>query len=232
MKPFRSHSLIEAAALLTVPVVGGFLIWMCWPLRLAIQQNSQGSAAILSKVGTALDTINRPKSGTLSMLDDTILQGRLTIDATNKVLIHEQNQLGTLDTDIALLSTHTDATLTALSGTAASASQSLQTISQHAASTLDATTTALGSANERIKGLADTQTRMNSVLAAFDARLEDPNLAKTEANVQEATAQAAIIAKDAKVEEQKYVYPPKTPWYNKIVPITLKAGELAYDFIR
>jgi hypothetical protein len=56
------------------------------------------------KLGAAADgmtaslrTVNASKWGTLAEIDATLLQLRLTIDAVNKVAIHEQHQLDTYD---------------------------------------------------------------------------------------------------------------------------------------
>lgn len=54
------HEALRDIALITVPVVGACLVWILWPVRGAIKQTSQGSAQILAKVGTALDTVNAP----------------------------------------------------------------------------------------------------------------------------------------------------------------------------
>lgn len=77
---------------------------------------------------------------------------------------------------------------------------------------------------------SDAYTTMQKSVADFDTLLQQSQ--PVVANATEITAQAAIIARDAKVEEQKYVYPPNTPWYKKILPTALKLGELTYDFVR
>lgn len=146
----------------------------------------------LDGVNAALATVNKPKSGTLSMIDDTILQGRLTIDATNKVLIHEQAQLSTLDGDIASLSSHTDATLTALSGTATAASRSLQDASDHLTPVLDsanATTVKLGSA---IDALKPVETDLDKAVRDFDAQVTSPDVDRALKGLADTSQQAAL----------------------------------------
>jgi len=191
------------------------VIVLCLTVAVCCVGLTVGASRIMDGVQASLKTVNAPKSGTFSMLDDTILQGRLTIDATNKVLIHEQNQLGTLDADIENLSSHTDATLTALTGaanglttTATRASTAISGVQNHLNPVLDATTTALGSANERIKGLATTQMEINGAIADFDARLNDPNLTKTIANVQNVTGSAALATADFQAKFHDILYPP------------------------
>jgi ABC-type transporter Mla subunit MlaD len=158
----------------------------------------------LDGLNAALATVNRPKSGTLSMLDDTILQSRLTIDATNKVLLHEQTQLATfdgyghqLDAELAELAGHADKTLDALN------------------TTVDAAKVTLGTANTTIAASQPFLVQANSLVTHLDAQtVPDVNrfletLPPVVANMQVVTAQAAIIATDAKIEEQKYTHPPK-----------------------
>ena len=60
MKPLSSHSIMEALALGTVPVVGVFLIWSFLPVHGIVKQTGQSSAQILTKISTALDTVNAP----------------------------------------------------------------------------------------------------------------------------------------------------------------------------
>jgi len=103
-----------------------------------------GYLRVIAQANTALKTINTPKSGTLSMLDDTILQGRLTIDAVNKVTIHEQNQLSTLDGDIAETFGNANATLVTLNGTLTTANGSIADLTRSANGVLDTTNTTIG----------------------------------------------------------------------------------------
>ena len=194
-----------------------------WPVKGAVDSQSAGISGVIAQANTALKTINTPKSGTLSMLDDTILQGRLTIDAVNKVTIHEQNQLSTLDGDIAETFGNANATLVTLNGTLTTANGSIADLTRSANGVLDTTNTTIGAA-QPVLGRATL-----FVGHADDLVVQAQPIVT---NTAEITKQGAIIAKDAKVEEQKYVYAPKTPWYKKIIPTALKAGELVYDFIR
>jgi len=182
MKPLSSHSIAELAALGTVPILGIFLIWALWPVHGAIKTNSAGSAAVLAKAGTALDTINRPKSGTLSMIDDTILQGRLTIDATNQVLIHEQNQLTTFDADLANVTGGVDTALASLTGTTDAATESLHTLSKGVSGTLSTANVTLGTLNAAIATIPPLTGRATLFLGDADAILRP--IPAIEANIQ------------------------------------------------
>lgn len=186
-------------------------IFMCGSvgyLALHIAAKVPDLTATVNGANTALATINKPKSGMLSMVDDTILQGRLTIDATNKVLIHEQNQLSTLDADIAALSSHTDATLAALTqtagaltGTANAATttvQGLQPVESNAAALI-----------------ANVNTQTTPLFAHVDATLQNvntlvanPNIPLMLTHVEGMTASGDGILADAKFEADKFAHPP------------------------
>jgi hypothetical protein len=222
------RAILRDLALVTYTVAGVFLCLVLW----------QGKKA--------LDTVNAPKSGTLAMVDDTIMQGRLTIDATNKVLIHEQNQLGTfdgyarnLDSEVSGLASHANTTLDALSGSATAATQtlntastSLQSATDHLTPVLDAatsTTLDVGAATKRLLPIEDDA---DASVKHFDTLLASPDIPLILSNSQKITASGAVIIRDGQIEADRFTFPPKTPWYKKIVPTALKAGELVWDFER
>ena len=180
-------------ALLVFTVACG---WIAYDAHQAISQTAQ----VESGLAQALKTINTPKSGTLSMLDDTILQGRLTIDATNRVLIHEQAQLTTLDdyarhldTDLSGLSKHADTTLTSLDG-----------IGPETTKTLSQAKTDLGTLNQSLDALADPQTGIAPVVKDFhglvrdaDGLVTDPDVRRTLGNVADTAQNASVITGNA-----------------------------------
>jgi ABC-type transporter Mla subunit MlaD len=195
---------------LVVLVTGGVLACLVLWKALGIESN----------VNAALATVNAPKSGTLSMLDDTIFQGRLTIDATNKVLLHEQNQLGTidgyarnLDTEISGLADHSDTTLDSLAGSATqatktlnTASTSLQTITDgitpvlaSTKSTVDDVGVAVGSVGTAAKGLlpieSDTDTAVRGLLPL-------------EANAATITGNLGATTTDFQTKFHVFLFPP------------------------
>ena len=203
---------------LAVLIAAGVLACVVLYKAIGIENASTGT---LGGVNTALATVNRPKSGTLSMLDDTILQGRLTLDATNKVLIHEQTQLGTLDTDIANLSNKVDTTLTALSGTAQTASTSLKAISDHLTPLEDATTRTVGQAGTAIAGLQPVETAATKMLEDGDTRINSPDVtrflkasADTSQQVAIIATQGAAVAADVHKEADALVAP--KPWWKQV----------------
>lgn len=155
---------------------------------------------IESNVTTALVTVNKPKSGTLSMLDDTIFQMRLTIDATNKVLIHEQTQLGTidgyarnLDAEVAGLASHGTIALDAFGGVATEGKQTLTTLTAHITPVLDSTTTAINTGTDYFQKkqpqfdlllthVDDLTVSGNGSVVKFNALLDNPAIPRIEAS--------------------------------------------------
>ena len=171
---------------LAVLIAAGVLACVVLYKAIGIENASTGT---LGGVNTALATVNRPKSGTLSMLDDTILQGRLTLDATNKVLIHEQTQLGTLDTDIANLSGKVDTTLTALSGTATAASTSLKTLTDGISPVLVSTNVAVGQIGATVAGLQPVEKAATKSFTDMDALALNPNWPQLIENAQKVSGE-------------------------------------------
>ena len=105
------------------------------------------------KVGTAADgmtaslrTVNASKWGTLAEIDATLLQLRLTIDAVNKVAIHEQHQLDTYDGYGAQLFTD----FHGLAGKGGTAVDAVTGTANAATGTLHAATADLGTLNGSI----------------------------------------------------------------------------------
>lgn len=161
-------------------------IFMCGSigyLALHVAHKIPDLTATVNGANTALATINKPKSGTLSMIDDTILQGRLTIDSANKVALHEETQLGTLDSDIATLFGHTDSTLSALGDTATA----LEGTANAATDTLDATTGTVKSAQPLLNNastfVADLNTETKPVITQANTFLVNANALATNTDI-------------------------------------------------
>jgi hypothetical protein len=168
---------------------------LCWRLSItadALTAAANHSGAVLDGAAQALKTINTPKSGTLSMLDDTILQGRLTIDATNQVLIHEQRQLSTfdgyaahLDRELSGVAQHADTTLSGIDGTASAAT-----------GTLTAATTTLQTANETITAFRPVLVGATEAEGNINAYIKGDMIQKTIPSIA-AHLDAGIVTGDA-----------------------------------
>jgi hypothetical protein len=167
-------------------------------------------------MNAALDTINRPKSGTLSMLDDTILQGRLTIDATNKVLIHEQTQLGAIDG----YASHLDREVSNLAGSGSRTLDAITGTARGATDTLSAAQTDLKTLDTSLTAFPPLLERSTATVGDLDALLKDKAVYGTLDNVQSMTSSGSAILIDTRTLADKTtgdILKPK-PWWQKIGP--------------
>ena len=155
------------------------------------------------------------------MLDDTILQGRLTIDATNKVLIHEQTQLGAIDG----YASHLDREVSNLAG---SGSRTLDAITGTARGSTDTLSAVQGRRDLKTLGyIADGAfppllERSTATVGDLDALLKDKAVYGTLDNVQSMTSSGSAILINAPGRWQtrrlgKHILKPK-PWWQKIGP--------------
>jgi hypothetical protein len=170
----------------------------------------------LSRINAALDTINRPKSGTLSMLDDTILQGRLTIDAANKVAIHEQQQLGAIDG----YASHLDREVSNLAGSGSRTLDAITGTARGATDTLSAAQTDLKTLDTSLTAFPPLLERSTATVGDLDALLKDKAVYGTLDNVQSMTSSGSAILIDARTLADKTtgdILKPK-PWWQKIGP--------------
>jgi len=191
-------------ASLCLTVWGGF--GLCRSASIALDKwGNVAPTDTLDRINKSLDTINTPKSGTLSMLDDTILQGRLTIDATNKVLIHEQTQLGTIDGYASQISTDIHGVSTSLRGAADAGRDSAQA----ATGTLTAATRAIQTvtidaqtANDLLVQLkplivsyTSTGNDLDTSVKTFNGLMSSPNVTIMLANGAQFTTTAVQLEK-------------------------------------
>jgi hypothetical protein len=150
----------------------GLTAWGCFGLtqHLIMAIDHYGDAGAAAQQTLAI--LNKPKYDTLAEVDATLLQGRLTIDAVNKVAIHEQHQLSTFDgyaarlvTDIDGLSHHADSTLASASQTAQAASRAIGTLN----TTIGAAQPLLASSNALIQ-------TANKTVGDYDFFATDPHV--------------------------------------------------------
>jgi hypothetical protein len=225
MKPLSSHSILEAVALMTVPVVGAFLIWALWPVRGAIKQNGDGAAAVLAKAATALDTVNdgchdnghQVVCGTLQQ----VAQSTKNIGIVAAQSAEQVKQSGKLisaaaDT-IAAVGDHVNGTMDALTGTAGQATTSLSTITAHTTPVLDATAAAVVTLDAQVKTNGST---LQKAVGDFDARVSSKEvdqalqgIADTSTQAALTTAQLKLIAIDARKAADAATAP--APWWKK-----------------
>ena len=242
----RLHSILRELALLTVPVVGAFLIWTLWPLRAVLKTSSADESVLTVKVSGVLDqtsdtlsSINRLcetrdakgnllPCGVLADLNQTLGTIRGTAGQVEVAARHENANLTTLDTQERTLFSDAHQTLTSGAGTAQAATQTLQAV-----------TTALQTAQPSIaatKPLLDAGTlavgHVDTTTLRINAFLDSPMLKETGKHVEGATAHVDAITGDAQKVADRYANPPKAKWYQKTWNVAKFAAETLYDFIR
>ena len=223
----RLNAILKAVAL-TVYIAVGVAAFL---LVLKAGDSIAGISGVVGQANTALATVNRScgsvgkvqPCGTLAEVDKTLthisdltVQTQIAVKHADQVSLTEQAMLPVWNREITGTLAGVDRTVAQTGTSIADLSHSAQTVLGTANTTLAGVQPLVGHADLFVSHADDLVVQAKPIVA----------------NTAEITRQGAIIAKDAKVEEQKYVYPPKTPWYKKIIPTVLKAGELAYDFIR
>lgn len=190
-------------------------------------------------VNAALVTVNTPKSGTLSMLDDTIYQGRLTIDAMNKVILHEQTQLGTIDgyarnmdAEISGLVTHVNTTLDSVSGSATQVKETLSTLTGHITPILDSANTTVTKAGEAVDLLKPIELNTAKSMADLDLSLVD--VPAVVANAKNITYNFGQTTYDFQLKFHEFMFPAPclTKWckVQRTWPYVKGAASLAEPF--
>lgn len=224
----RVNTILKGIALATVPVVGVCLCLLLLQLSEAVNRQSTSVTSLLGQANTALSTINRScgsghPCGTLAEIDklsthtsDLIVESQLAIHHADQVSMMESAMLPEWNRQFTTA-------LGNVNQAALTTSTSVAQLRQHATTVLDTT-------NTTIAGVQPLLGR--STLFVGDADTFVKTLPPLSARAQTILDNGDTLSHDAIVEEQKYVYPKKVPWYKNILPIVLKSGELAYDFIR
>jgi hypothetical protein len=205
--------------LLFIPL-GCLAVWGCFGVtqHLIMALDQWGAAG--AQLAQAGQILNRPKWGTLAQVDSVLLNSRLTLDATNKILIHEGHSLDHYDAvadqlggDIHSLSLHLAGTADALSDTARTAS-----------ATVASANLALQTARPLIEALATTTQSSGKTLNDLDARIADPRVDALMDHLRGVASSTDGIMGDfrqvADKETKEFLKP--TKWY--MVPVK-RAGE-------
>jgi hypothetical protein len=183
----------------------GLTAWGCIGLtqHLIVTIDRFGDAG--EQIARAGKTINTPKLGTLAEVDATLLQGRLTIDAVNKVAIHEQHQLTTIDgyaaklvADLDTVSRHADRTLDAASGGLTAASMTLGTLN----STIAQAQPLLASSNALVQ-------TANRTVGDYDFFATDPHVRDFISHLDSTSSHIDGISADVQYKAHQLLHPDK-----------------------
>lgn len=197
----------------------------------AAYQTIDKFGAAADGLNAALRTVNAPKWGMLAAVDTTLFQSRLTIDAVNKVAIHEQHQLNTYDAYGAQLFTD----FHGLAGKGGIAVDTVTGTAKAATGALKQAQTDLGTLDGAI---AATQPLLGAYTASgldLDALLKDQSIhrtignldrlslamAGTTENVQGMTGDGKRVSDDL---TEKYFTP--QPWWRKVGPVAFDGTKI------
>jgi len=161
-------------------------------------------------------TINHPKWGTLYEIDASLKNLRLTIDAANKVAIHEQQQLGAIDG----YASHLDREVSNLAGSGSRTLDAITGTARGATETLSAAQTDLKTLDTSLTAFPPLLERSTATVGDLDALLKDKAVYGTLDNVQSMTSSGSAILIDARTLADKTtgdILKPK-PWWQKIGP--------------
>ena len=159
-------------------------------------------------------TFNHPKWGTLYEVDQTLKNIRLTVDAANKVAIHEEHQLSTIDG----YASHLDREVSDLAGSSGRTLDAIATTAQGATDTLSEAQTDLATARTSlvaIPPLMEAYTRSGEDL---DTLLRSQAISGTLENVDALTGNLNGIAADGRKVTDKLTtdFLAPQPWWKKI----------------
>jgi hypothetical protein len=229
MKPLNSHSIAELAALGTIPILGVFLMWALWPVHGAIKTNSAGSAAVLAKAGTALDTINAPPHddghqvvyGTLAGIDQTTknigilaAQGAEQVKQSATLIQATTRNLDAVGTAVTGTLGHLNTASDQIAGVARTANGSLATLSTHTQTAIDTANTTLGDVGTAITKFEPVEDSTTKAVKDFDTLVTGP-ITKTTDQLALTGVQITAIATDIHKEADSVTKP--QPWYRKII---------------
>jgi len=214
MKPFKSHSIIEALAIGTVPVVGAFLIWALWPIHSTIvelhgtaAEVHQSARTLTPKVGVILDSVPGVLIHTQTAADAAanVLQAAVpvvasfkdTIDLTSHRLFDLCPLPGATDAAIHPCGTLADfnRTLATLRGTSGQVEGALREFNKHEADLFTQENAAY--------------THMDTAVLNLNLLVADPDLKASIHNAAAITSDVAGITTDGRFWFHQKLFPTK-----------------------
>lgn len=235
----RAISILKCMALATVPVVGAFAIWILWPIRAALQQNSAGVAGLVAKANIALDAINRPCApGPCGLLAQTDKLEAHTSDLLiqSQIAVRHADQVS--QTEAAMLPVWNAKVTTTLDSVGAVTASLAQAAHQ--------ATTTLATASTTIAAAQPVLTRTDATLDHLDDLVTSKVVTDTLQNVADttkaaavatraaadATQQGAAILADARKGADKLAAPKPHHWYSWLETAGQDTGTAAYWLYR
>jgi hypothetical protein len=184
-------------------------------------------------------TLNTTVQHTNNMIDDldrsvkllpkVINDTRLTLDNVNKGAIDERMYL---EHELPLAMGNVERILVTANELLLSADTTVRSVGASVGALQTQANATLGAAQSAISATQPLLAAGTATVRDVDKFITAPPLEQTVANAAAITHNVDAITADAAFEANKFAHPPHQPWYKRIVPYTLDAGKLLYDFVR
>jgi hypothetical protein len=202
----RLHAILKAAALATVPIVGGFVCWFLIGVHAATKAVSGGVNTVLAQTTATLNQTTRTVQavGKVAMKINDV-----TVDQQRFWDADEPKLLASINSNLVQLSS----TLGTVQGVAGNAGDLLKATTTNEAALTHSTTTAIDTLNDRVAALAPIESSTAQSVQDFDALVKNPQIPLILTNAQSITKEAAGIVEDGHIEADRFIAP--TPWYKR-----------------
>jgi hypothetical protein len=214
----RLHAILKAAALATVPIVGGFVCWYIFALHAATKTVAGGVSGVLAQ---ATATLNQTQTTVQSVGKVAMKINDVAVDQQRFWDADEPKLLASINGNLAQLST----TLGTVQGVAGNAGGLLKATTTNEAALTKSSTDAINTLNDRVAALAPLESSAAQSVKDFDALVTNPEIPQILSSADVITKEAAGIVKDGRIEADKFVAP--TPWYKRTFNYSIEVIRVA-----
>jgi hypothetical protein len=202
----RITAILKAAALATVPMVGGFVCWYLIGLHAATKTVAGGVNGVLIQ---ATATLNQTQKTVQAVGKVAMKINDVAVDQQRFWDADEPKLLASINTDLVQLT----ATMGTVQSVAGNAGDLLRSTTTNEAALTHSTTAAIDTLNDRVAALAPIEASATLAVQHFDALVTQPQIPRILTNADVITKEAAGIVQDGHIEADRFIAP--TPWYKR-----------------
>ena len=202
----RLDAILKAAALATVPLVGGFVCWYLIGLHAATKTVAGGVNGVLMQ---ATATLNQTQKTVQAVGKVAMKINDVAVDQQRFWDADEPKLLASINHNLVQLST----TMNTMQGVAANADDLLQATTVNEAALTRSSTIAIDTLNDRVAALAPIESSAAQTVQDVDLLVMNPQIPLILTNAQSITREAAGIVQDGHIEADRFIAP--TPWYKR-----------------
>jgi hypothetical protein len=210
----RLHAILKAAALATVPIVGGFVCVVLFHINATERQLGSDSNGTFTALNKALDTVNHPckpgPCGTLAKIAQSMNEVDSLASAANRAVLDADSVEKTEAKMLPEWNREFTETFAKVKDVAGNASDLLKATTSNEAVLTTSTTTAIGTLNDRIAAVKPIEDSTTLAVKHLDALVQSPVIPKLMDSGNELVSQSAgtmteihVIAKDARKAADK-----------------------------